>query len=95
MIWRKKVKLYLEQYPQARLLENRPIAVYNILKKYQNPNLEGFTKTDFVKYWSMLQTIDRAIRDIQSEYPELTSQDNEIKKQQAEVDTLKDLGYSI
>lgn len=95
MIWRQKVKAYLTEYPQARLLENRPITVYNILKKYQNPNLEGFTKTDFVKYWSTLQTIDRAVRDIQAEYPELTSQENEIRKQQAEVDTLESLGYTV
>lgn len=93
MIWRQKVKAYLTEYPQARLLENRPITVYNILKKYQNPNLDGFKKKDFVKYWSTLQTIDRAVRDIQSECPELTNPDNEIKKQQAEMDMLKTLGY--
>lgn len=93
MIWRQKVKAYLTEYPQARLLENRPITVYNILKKYQNPNLEGFTKTDFVKYWSTLQTIDRAVRSLQKKFPYLTNEENEKNKVNAENKVLEELGY--
>ena len=92
-MWRPNVKLYLQNEPQARKLENRPIAVWNILKTYQNPNLETMDKQSFIKYWYALQTIDRNIRDLQAEFPELTDTENEIHKQEMELQTVKSLGY--
>jgi len=90
-----KAKRYLEKEPQARKVENRSIAVWNLLKLHQNPNLEVMTKKDFIKYFSQLQSFDRAIRGVQQDHPELSSENNEIKKQQLEVETLQDLGYSL
>jgi len=76
-----KTKKYLEQEPLARKIENRAIAVWNLLKIHQNPNLEVMDKKAFIKYWTQLQGFDRAIRKIQQECPHLTDKANEEKKE--------------
>lgn len=90
-----KAKRYLEEIPPARKLDNRARACWGLVKKYINPNLETLDKDTFIKYFSNFQSFDRAIRDVQSDCPHLTDSQNEINKQQAEVDALEILGYNI
>lgn len=63
------------------------------LNTFQNPNLEVMNKQDFIRYFSQLQSFDRAVRMVQQEHPELSDKANEIRKQELEVETLKELGY--
>lgn len=88
-----KAKAYLEKEPLARKVENRAIVCWNLLKLHQNPNLEVMNKQDFIRYFSQLQSFDRAVRMVQQEHPELSDKANEIRKQELEVETLKELGY--
>lgn len=90
-----KAKKYLEDVPPARKLENRARACWGLVKKHINPNLETLDKDTFIKYFSAFQSFDRGIRQVQLDYPHLSDSQNEINKQQAEVEALEILGYSI
>lgn len=88
----KKAKYLLERNPDARNIDNRAKAVWVLFKKHINPNIEVLDKYAFVKYFSNLQSFDRAIRDVQQDNPHLKWNGN-IKNQQLEVNKLKELGY--
>ncbi len=92
MDYYKKAKAYLISEPKARDVDNRSIACWNLWRKHINPNLEVLDKENFAKYFSKLQSFDRAIRSVQQDCPELRAT-NDSKRYELEQETIKDLGY--
>ena len=88
----KKAKKYLQSEPRARNIDNRSIAVWNLTKLHILPRLETIDKALFAKYFSKFQSFDRAIRQVQSECPELRAGNDE-KRYDLEQKTLEELGY--
>ena len=93
ILYYKKAKAYLTTQPLARRVENRATACWNLVKMHINPNLETLDKKAFVKYFTNFQGFDRAIRDVQEDCPELTSEANEEKKEILRQSKVLELGY--
>ena len=90
----KKAKVYLTHQPLARNVDNRATAIWNLVKIHFVPSLEVMDKQIFTKYFSKAQSFDRAIRRVQEENPELRHNEN-LKNQELQVKSLKELGYML
>lgn len=87
-----KSKTYLTDNEWARNVFNRAEAVWNITGIVLGQKLKLLDKQDFQFLFSKIETVDRAIRQVQQKNPNLKHEKNRVN-QKLEAQTRRDLLY--